>query len=322
MRNIKENNCYTVYMHTSPSGKRYIRITSQLPKERWQNGRGYSYNSYFYNAINKYSWKNIKYEILFEGLTKEEAEQKEIELIAKYKSNQREFGYNIDNGGSCVGRMSEETKQKISETHIGLLAVPVCQYSRDGVFIKRHSSVNKAASEMNVSYTAISACCRGLLKIVCSYIWRYDDEQPTKEHIDWCNDKNNYGKRKSVCQYDLNGKLLNTYSGIVEAEKVTGLNQISNCCNRKLKTSGGYIWRHEDDILTEKDLMWCNSKNESQKKKVKQYSLDGEFINEYDSLTEVKKTLGFDNAAISRCCKGKQKISYGFIWRYVDDENN
>ena len=38
---IKETDndrCYTVYMHTSPSGKRYIGITSTSVEERWRNG--------------------------------------------------------------------------------------------------------------------------------------------------------------------------------------------------------------------------------------------------------------------------------------------
>ena len=35
-------------------------------------------------------------------------------MIAYYKSNQRKFGYNIANGGNCVGTVSEETRLKIS----------------------------------------------------------------------------------------------------------------------------------------------------------------------------------------------------------------
>lgn len=29
---------YTVYKHTTPSGKVYIGITGQKPERRWQNG--------------------------------------------------------------------------------------------------------------------------------------------------------------------------------------------------------------------------------------------------------------------------------------------
>ena len=32
---------YTVYKHTSPSGKVYIGITCRKPKYRWNNGKGY-----------------------------------------------------------------------------------------------------------------------------------------------------------------------------------------------------------------------------------------------------------------------------------------
>lgn len=111
---------YTVYKHTTPNNKIYIGITSQRPQNRWRSiGQGYIRNILFSRAIKKYGWGNIKHEILYAGLTKEEAEEKEIELIASYKSNEREFGYNISNGGQCVGMFSEETKQKLRKANLG-----------------------------------------------------------------------------------------------------------------------------------------------------------------------------------------------------------
>ena len=50
--------------------------------------------------------------------TKEEAEQKEIELISQYQSNNRNFGYNIENGGNSTGKISEE--QKRNRKHSGI----------------------------------------------------------------------------------------------------------------------------------------------------------------------------------------------------------
>lgn len=39
---------YTVYRHTSPSGKVYIGITSMNPEKRWgKNGYGYRRQKYF-----------------------------------------------------------------------------------------------------------------------------------------------------------------------------------------------------------------------------------------------------------------------------------
>lgn len=115
---------YSVYKHTLPKevGHKdndmfYIGITKNDVKKRWQNGLGYRHNSYFNNAIQKYGKDNFLHEVLFSGLTKEEAEQKEIEMIAYYKSNQREYGYNISNGGECLGKHSEETRQKMRDNH-------------------------------------------------------------------------------------------------------------------------------------------------------------------------------------------------------------
>ena len=115
-----ENN-YCVYKHTSPSEKVYIGITSNSINRRWQNGCGYKRQGYFYRAIEKYGWDNFRHEILFKNLTKEEAEQKEVELIEYYKSNQREYGYNIATGGLVNSgySLSEETKRKISNAHKG-----------------------------------------------------------------------------------------------------------------------------------------------------------------------------------------------------------
>lgn len=115
---MQENN-YVVYKHTSPSNKVYIGITCQEPEKRWNNGKGYPHNKHFTIAIKKYGWENFTHEILFTNLTKEEACQKEIELIAYYKSNQFKFGYNQTTGGEGGYLFSPEIHQKLSESKKG-----------------------------------------------------------------------------------------------------------------------------------------------------------------------------------------------------------
>ena len=53
-------------------------------------------------------------------------------------------------------------------------------------------------------------------------------------------------------------------------------------------------------------------------KRVQQYSLKGEFIADYPSTQEVERKLGFNHGYISKCCLGKYKTAYGYIWRYAD----
>ena len=112
---------YCVYRHTCPNGKVYIGITRQNPIKRWNGGHGYANNDYFYKAIMKYGWDNIKHEILYAGLTKEEACEKEIALIADHKSTDRCNGYNHDSGG-MHSKLTQETKERLSNSLRGKIA--------------------------------------------------------------------------------------------------------------------------------------------------------------------------------------------------------
>lgn len=104
---------YYVYMHTSPSNKRYVGITKQKPEQRWGRGRNYKNNSYFTSAIEKYGWDNFKHEILHEVSSLEEAKVLEIETIATYRSDDREFGYNLSKGGDpCNRGLGEEGRKQ------------------------------------------------------------------------------------------------------------------------------------------------------------------------------------------------------------------
>ena len=54
----------------------------------------------------------------------------------------------------------------------------------------------------------------------------------------------------------------------------------------------------------------------SQRKIVYQYSLDGTFIKEWSSATEIEKELHINNSNIIACCMGRYKQAKGFIWSH------
>ena len=115
------NKKFLVYVHINKvNGKRYYGITSQKPKRRWSNGKGYLNNDHFTNSINKYGWNSFEHIIVARGLTEDEAKWLEVEMIAAHNTNNPEFGYNETKGGDgCSRPCSEETKQKISEANKG-----------------------------------------------------------------------------------------------------------------------------------------------------------------------------------------------------------
>lgn len=109
---IDDEKKWCVYCHTSPSGKKYIGITSIKPERRFNHGNGYlkknKNGKYFQpamaHAIVKYpdfdnDWKH---EILYDRLTQVDAESKEKQLIAEYKTKDPKYGYNISPGGNAM----------------------------------------------------------------------------------------------------------------------------------------------------------------------------------------------------------------------------
>lgn len=114
---------YCVYCHTNKSNqKKYIGITGTKPERRWANGEGYKRSRHFYFAIKTYGWESFAHEILFTGLTKERACQKEKELIRLYNTNDPQFGYNISTGGEggAAGvHQTPEIIEKRRKAHIG-----------------------------------------------------------------------------------------------------------------------------------------------------------------------------------------------------------
>lgn len=200
---------YTVYMHIAPNGKKYVGITKSRLNKRWSNGKGYWANKYFSNAIKKYGWENIKHAILYMKLTKEEAEEKEKELIKKFQTTDRRFGYNIEGGGGLKKEVSletreklrknatgihpsEETRRKMSESHKGekchfygthlneerkeklreIKSKQVIQMTESGEIIKTFPSMKEAAYSLGITRQAITSCCNGKTKKCKGYVWR------------------------------------------------------------------------------------------------------------------------------------------------------
>jgi hypothetical protein len=51
---------------------------------------------------------------------------------------------------------------------------------------------------------------------------------------------------------------------------------------------------------------------------VVQYTLDGEYVAEYSSITEASKAVGGRDCQISQCCRMLVNTAYGYVWRYKD----
>ena len=295
-----------MYKHTTPNGKVYIGITSQLPEKRWLSGHGYN-GTYFGNAIKKYGWKNIKHEILFTGLDELDAKEKEVELIEEFRSFEREYGYNCTKGGDgTVGlKRSKEQIQYLKK----LLSKPVYQRQLDGTFVKRWNSIREIEKETGYARPSITNCCKKKAYQAYGFLWSFDENYIAK--------KKKRKNCKTVYQYDLDGKLIKVWESLTEIEKTLGYSEvnISHCClgYEYVPSAYGYIWSYE-----KKDNIQYINKNLMKQKKIYQLTKNMDLIRVWDNLECIENSLNYNRSTISDCCRCVNKTAYGYIWRYED----
>lgn len=52
-------------------------------------------------------------------------------------------------------------------------------------------------------------------------------------------------------------------------------------------------------------------------RKIVQLDINGNFIREWDYMTQVQEELSFNVANLTACCKGRIKTAYGYKWQYA-----
>ena len=101
---------FVIYKAEFPNGKMYIGKSKDFDSRKIKHS--YSaryYNTKFTNAINKYGFDSIKWEIIFETEDVDILNQKEIEFISKYESIKN--GYNISTGGDGGDTISNNPRR-------------------------------------------------------------------------------------------------------------------------------------------------------------------------------------------------------------------
>ena len=241
-----ENN-YTVYMHISPSNKRYIGITSQKIERRWRNGKGYTNNIHFANAINKYGWDNFQHIIIAKRLTKEVAEWLEIELIREWNTTDINKGYNVNLGGEIK---SQEVLEKISNSlKESEKMKAVIENNKVAIICLTTKRIFNSIKDASIFYhieksrNAISGVCKGKRKYAGVFngeplVWRYliynhnyrfrikSKIQTNKKEYKL----NSNTKKRIICLN--NNKIYDSYT---QCQNELNINRkrISECCNNK-----------------------------------------------------------------------------------------
>lgn len=293
---------YCVYIHTAPNNKRYVGISQNYIK-RWKNGIGYKKNKHFYSAIEKYGWDNIKHEIVAEGLSLAEAEQMEIELIKKYQSNNREFGYNKAEGGKVNRgyKLSELTRKRLSESHKGHLSatkgIKLSPERKEKAIntLKKYRETHKGnmpkpmqgRHHSEETKQKMSEAHKGLL---------------VGEKHPWYGKKFSDEHRQKISQA-LTGKVVSDEHRKHLSEALKG---------KKFSSE-----RVKSQIIS----------HQHQQVKIIQKTIDGEIVKIWDGIGEAARALGFDRRCITGCLSNNKKkdknhklfTTHGWALEYYKD---
>ena len=220
---------YTIYLLTSPSGKKYCGYTSQQNLvRRWNNGHGYKRCPAIWNAICKYGWLNFTKEIIFQTTDQQMAFDKEKEVISKLQLQDPKYGYNIDIGGRPHGggdHLTVEGRKKISEIHKKLWADP--EYRAHMVEqAKKHPPTRECIEKGKI---ASSKAHKGQIPHnVCAVI--QIDKDTNKE---------------------IQRFISATHAARAVMGEDMGCSNILNVCRGKRKTAYGYKWRFADEDFSD-----------------------------------------------------------------------
>lgn len=188
-------------------------------------------------------------------LTAEEYEEARQEFIKKISESRKNFIF------------TEESKKKMSESHKGI---------QTGVnhpmYGKQHTEeTRKKISESHKGYKApdwvrrriseghknpskeirkkISDGLKGKYIGAKNSMYGKCHTRETKEKISNALKGTKSYRAKKVAQYNKDNELIKVWDYIKLAEEELGINHshISDCCNGKRKTAGGFIWRYVDE---------------------------------------------------------------------------
>jgi group I intron endonuclease len=228
------------------NGKIYIGQTIRPIEERMyeyaQQSKKLKGNSAIHRSIDKYKWKNFKYEVIDIGETINELNEKEKYYIKKFESNNRKYGYNIHDGGrNC--KPGPETRKKMSDAHKGI------KQSQEWI----SNRIHKAGSDEALKYGKIKTQEeKQYLSEHSPKYWKGKNRsEETKEKISKTKlNKNKINPLKELykCVYKKNSKtgdLIQTYESTQIAGKLESVDQstISRwCSNNKIKNE--ILWTY------------------------------------------------------------------------------
>lgn len=129
---------------------------------------------------------------------------------------------------------------------------------------------------------------------------------------------------RKICQYSLEGKFIRYWDAITEAanEYNCSIQNIERAINDYRQSARGFLWeRAEEESKIKERVAIFNEKTDPRKLAIKQYTLQGEYIQTFSCTGEAAKFLNTDRTAIHHAVKNRY-TSNGYVWLYETDDES
>lgn len=258
------------------------------------------------NAILKYGWDSFILVGTTPNLSDDDANILERYLIEKYNSL-GDGGYNIQSGGKYKIEYTPDTIKRISsnsrETYnYSAHYKKVYQFDKNTLeLINVWPSIVNAERSLGISRNGIIGCCRGKYHTSGGYIWSYNDSVKSGN--------------KRVYQFNMDGKILNSFYSYTDASNATGINKnnIRAAALGIYYSSGGYRWSIRENLI--------ERLKKTPNRKIYMFSKIGEFLKQYDSVKEASLELGVSPTSIIEAASANNRLRTccGYVWSYTKD---
>lgn len=216
----------------------------------------------------------------------------------------------ITSGGYCIlyqkqlnGKTQEEIKNIIQDLYPHL----VYQLDLQGNIVNLYRNTVEASKTINCSNGNLIMACQGKRRLCHGFQWAYRNNLKDKIYKQPRDIKT---LAISVTQYSLGGIKIREWNSITEAVKNNrGTDShISQCCNGKRQSCGGFQWRYTEDEITQLPPLF-------NKRKVQ--CIETQEI--FETPNHAAKHFNYAQQTIKKSCMNNGKISKPFHFVWYDD---
>ncbi len=191
----------------------------------------------------------------------------------------------------------------------------IYQYTKNGELFGEYSMVSDVKKN-GLNPDCVGNSCRQKIAYK-NYYWSYCKYNTAAELF-----ADGYGqskrKYKEIYQYTLDGEFIKKWNNINEVVNIGGFKKdgVRDCCSSRTDYSQGYYWTYE--LVSDYSIfpIKINTGNTKSAKKVYQYTLAYQLVQEWPSLSYIHRHSNFTKANLEKCVKGVLDDYDGFVFSY------